>query len=472
LRTRIQVDATQSVDENSSESLRERVLSMLLVSFVVGGLLNGIIVAQQAALHGPVELKIWLGVCGLQSLGVLKLLQSRLGYRRSAVLFLVYLLVMCTYFQSLRGLTPATVLGTVTGLLLSGLFFGVRGVAWGFVASFASICLSAWLVMRGVLSPLQDWFWDPLQPVVWLRYAVVFLCYGGPMAAAFVLLIERLEQSAERLHETLERERSERTQRETVQHALEQARRIEALGQLAAGMAHDFNNSLTVISGSASTIRAEPHAADIVTLADEIIAHVQVGANTVKQLLSLGRSDGGNPTRIRLDAVLRRSLPALGQALSDRLQLVFECTSQASVLVDVARVQQALLNLAMNARDATPAGGRWTLRVREHRLERVPVGWSTSPGLFVSVDCIDEGVGVEAPLLDKIFEPFFTTKELGKGTGLGLSMVRKTLLDANGFIEVESCRGVGTTFRLYFPMQPEPVIATFTPTPLAASATR
>jgi signal transduction histidine kinase len=269
-----------------------------------------------------------------------------------------------------------------------------------------------------------------------------------------VLLIGGLEKLALRLRETLERERDERTQLEAAQHALEKSRRLEALGELAAGVAHDFNNSLMVIMGGASVLRADPSATPAVAaLADEIIERARTGAQTVQQLLSLGRASGGDVNAVTLDEVLRRTLPTLKQALSDNVHLELACAWQGVIHVDVGRLQQALLNLATNARDAMPHGGRWTLRVTEHQIERVPAGWMAQPGRFVALACIDTGVGVDGALFGRLFEPFFSTKAAGKGSGLGLAMVRKTLNDAGGFIEVESELGVGTTFRLFFPVR-------------------
>ena len=439
-----------------TQQLRERVLSAVTLWFAIGGCLTSAVFSVQASRNGEAAIDVWFGAVGASLVAVLKGFQPRLRYRTTALLFLAQLLVLITYTQSFHGLLPGTVLGDVAFLVLSGLFFGARGVLGAFAVLMGTFALACWLVLRGVLKPWSEAYWDPLEPLVWLRYAIVLGFYGGGLCAAFVLLIGGLEKLASRLRETLDRERAERAQREAAQHALEKSKRLEALGELAAGVAHDFNNSLMVIMGGASVLRADPSATPAVAaLADEIIERARTGAQTVQQLLSLGRSHGGDANVVTLDEVLRRTLPTLKQALSDSVQLEVAGIWQGRVHVDVARLQQALLNLATNARDAMPNGGCWTLRATEHQIAHVPAGWASQPGCFVAIECIDSGVGVHVELVERMFEPFVSTKAAGKGAGLGLAMVRKTMNDAGGFIEVESELGVGTTFRLFFPVYAE-----------------
>ncbi|HKP61477.1 MAG TPA: ATP-binding protein [Polyangiales bacterium] len=439
-------------EATNDEAVRDRVLRTLLHWFCSTTAINGVVMFLHASQHDGAEPSLLAGIVGLQAVLLLPWLRTRLGYRTTAMLTLAHLLTACTYFQLFRGLTPGTVLGTVAFLLVSGLFFGARGIRWAFALSFASLIFSSAFILTETIEPWGPWFWDPREPLVWVRYALVFVGYGGGVAAGLVLTIQGLEDSAARLRETLERERRERVQLEIVQRELEKSKRLEALAQFAAGVAHDFNNNLSVITGSASLIQAESNAPpNVRALAEDITQSAQLGAVTVRQLLSLGRTDSGEPELVELHDLLRRSLSTLRQAVGPQVELMLDGDTSGGVFVDGGRLRQALLNLAINARDAMPEGGRWRLRVTERDVAHVPVSWSARPGRFLTLECCDDGVGMQPELLDKIFEPFFSTKAAQAGSGLGLAMVRKTVHEAQGFIEVESSPGAGTTFRLNLP---------------------
>ena len=445
----------QGSAQSSSDTmlpLRARVLRTVLLWFGAGGALAGSLLLFVSHTHAPELQTLRIGGYMVLSLPLLTLLQRIIGYRATIHVLLWHLLIVCTYFQCFHGLTPATTIGTVSTLVLAGVFFDARGVLWASGAALLGAALAAVLLFGQVVEPWEPWFWDPHDPLVWLRYALVLVCFGGGLASALVLMIRGLEDTEASLQRTLASERIERAQRERAQRALDQAQRIEALGQFAAGMAHDFNHTLMVIMGGANVIRSYPRMPpDVLAASDEIIERAEVGAETIRQLLSLGRGDVGKPMRARLADVLTRSLPTLRQAVGQAVQVQLDCTCDLQVYVDVARLQQALLNLALNARDAMPSGGRLTLRVFERQFDEVPVGWNAMPGSFVCIECADTGIGLDEALMNKIFEPFFTTKE-GHGTGLGLPMVRKTVLDARGFIQATSQPGQGTAFSLFLPL--------------------
>jgi signal transduction histidine kinase len=438
-------------DATHDEPPRESILRRVLYWFAIGALLNGCVLLFHAAQHAFVRPELWVFLLGLQTAGLLIGLHKRLGYQRTAWLTLAHLFVLSTYFQLFRGPTPGTVLASVSFLLLSGLFFGGRGMIWACALLFLSLIVSAALILSHALEPWPDWFWDPLEPVVWLRYALVFACYGGAVAMGLLLTVSGLERTAASLRETLERERIEHTRLEVVQRELEQSKRLEALGQFAAGVAHDFNNNLSVIMASAALLEDPDGAENAQALGAEITRSAQVAADTVRQLLSLGKKGSGAPQQLTLFELLRHSMSTLRHALGPRVELTLEGNEEAQVFVDGGRFRQALLNLAINARDAMPEGGHWRLRVTERELQKVPAGWSAQPGAFVALECRDDGSGIRPELIDKIFEPFFTTKPSQQGSGLGLAMVHKTMLEAHGFIEVESRVGVGTTFQLCLP---------------------
>jgi len=254
-----------------------------------------------------------------------------------------------------------------------------------------------------------------------------------------------------------------------VQRELEKARRLETLGRFAAGIAHEFNNSLSVIGSSVELLHMDAQLSDPSrALLDEIAESTRNGASTVRQLLSLGRSDAGQPEAVQLAELLRRSVSTLRSAVGERVKLELEMESQAHAHVDAGQLRQALLNLALNARDAMPDGGQLRLRLYEREVTSIPRDSNAQPGKYLTLDCRDDGVGIAPELLDKIFEPFFTTKSVQEGSGLGLAMVRKAIHDAAGFIEVSSRPGAGTTFSLNLPLH-VPAPASDGPQPTAAT---
>ena len=209
-----------------------------------------------------------------------------------------------------------------------------------------------------------------------------------------------------------------------------------------------------VIAGGAECLRMQPELGDDSRkLVDDIDCRTQLASATAKQLLALGQTDTGRPECLTIDQLLRDSARTLQQALGERVRLVVEDGQAGPVHVDPARLEQALINLAKNARDAMPEGGVFRIQVRERRIDRIPSGWRAAPGTFVTLTCSDGGAGVEARYLERIFEPYFSTKGEGRGTGLGLTMVRKTVEDAGGFIEVSSTPNNGTTFVLHLPLR-------------------
>ena len=427
-------------------------MRFVLYFFALGGLLNSGVLLLQALEHGPLFPELWVFLAAMQMACVLAWALKWLGYQRAAWLTLAQVFVVSSYFQAFRGPTAGTVLASVSFLLLSGLFFGAHGMLWACALLILSLITAAGLILSHTVQPLPDWFWDPLQPIVWVRYLLVLATYGGAVAVGLLLTIRGLERTAASLKETLERERQERARLEIVQRELEQSKRLEALGQFAAGIAHDFNNSLSVIMVSATLIQESDVPESVQTLSADIHRSAENGAETVRQLLSLGRKGNGAPQQLALFDLLRHSMSTFRHALGPRVEITLDGDADAQVFVDGGRLRQALLNLALNARDAMPDGGHWKLHVTQRALTQIPAGWNAQPGTFVSLECSDDGSGIEPELLDKIFEPFFTTKSVRRGSGLGLATVHKTILEAHGFIEVDSTLGVGTRFRLNLPL--------------------
>ena len=246
--------------------------------------------------------------------------------------------------------------------------------------------------------------------------------------------------------------------RQQLEEQLRQASRMEAVGRLAGGVAHDFNNILTVILGTSELalvrLRAGDHMrADL----EEIRRSAQRAAALTAQLLSFSRKQVVAPVASDLNVLVSGALEMLRRLIGEDVELVLEpAAAVETVLVDRTQLEQVLVNLVVNARDAMPHGGRLVIATggaeltdadaRERRGAR--------PGRFVRLEVSDDGAGIPPELLAHVFEPFFTTKEFGRGTGLGLSTVYGIVRQSGGFIELESTPGEGTRFSLYFPGVP------------------
>jgi signal transduction histidine kinase len=225
--------------------------------------------------------------------------------------------------------------------------------------------------------------------------------------------------------------------------------RLEMVGRLAAGVAHDFKNLLTVVMGNAGLIARRSDLPEDVTLrADQIVQAAERGVSLVRELLDFGREPGGHPRVLNVPEVVEAFVPILQSAVSGNYPVRFTREpGVGKVLIDRGNLERALLNLVMNAWDAMPTGG--TIRIH------VAPEWTTDgdgpPGPYVRIDVRDTGIGIPAAALEQIFDPSYTTKPAGKGTGLGLAVVRRVVDRAGGFVRVESTVGEGTTFRLYLP---------------------
>ncbi len=254
------------------------------------------------------------------------------------------------------------------------------------------------------------------------------------------------------------------TERRRAEDRLRQADRIEVIGQLAGGMAHEANNQMSVILGATSFILARSDLPSVVRQDVEYIREAaERTASITRQLLAFSRRQILQPQIVDLNAVLRHLEPILRRTLTEQQTIALRLVPElASIRADPAQLDQVVLNLAINARDAMPSGGTLTLETRLDTLTEQYIamrpGISIDPGRYVALLVSDTGEGMTPETMKHLFEPFFTTKPVGRGSGLGLAMVYGIVKQSGGHIWAYSEPGVGTTFKLYFPAARSPAV--------------
>ncbi len=245
------------------------------------------------------------------------------------------------------------------------------------------------------------------------------------------------------------------TDRREAEQQLRQAQKMESVGLLAGGIAHDFNNLLQVILGHALLARddgATPAERDADL--ERVVAAAEKASQLTRQLLAFGRQQPLRTEATDLAEVVQRLLRMVTRLIGEHIEVTFAAAPNLPPInADPAQVEQALLNLCVNARDAMPEGGRLAILLDVVAFDEA---WCAAnpwarPGHYVRLSVADSGVGMDAATRERIFEPFFTTKEKGRGTGLGLAVVYGVVQRHEGFLHVESAPGEGSTFRLFFP---------------------
>ena len=245
------------------------------------------------------------------------------------------------------------------------------------------------------------------------------------------------------------------TEKQAAEAQLRHAQRMDAVGQLTGGVAHDFNNILTVITGTIGILReAVANQPQLVTIADLIDEAAERGANLTKHLLAFARKQPLQPLEIDVNALVLESAKLLHPTLGKHIEIAPLLAEDAwTALVDPSQLTTAVLNLALNARDAMPNGGKLTIETGNIVLDESYANMHSelAPGNYVMIAVSDTGSGIPAALLERVFEPFFTTKEVGRGTGLGLSMVFGFVKQSGGHVKIYSEEGLGTSVKIYLP---------------------
>jgi two-component system cell cycle sensor histidine kinase/response regulator CckA len=251
------------------------------------------------------------------------------------------------------------------------------------------------------------------------------------------------------------RERQERIERRKLEEQLRQSQKMDAIGQLAGGVAHDFNNILTVIQGNAELALKSDQQLNQLTrdFLIQITKASERAAKLTRQLLAFGRKSSVQLESLKLEEVIGNLTKMLDRIVGEDIRLECHCSGQSYIRGDAGMMEQVLLNLVVNARDAMPQGGRVTITAQS-----VTIGEKTTQahaearsGEFVCLSVRDNGTGIAPENLSRIFEPFFTTKEVGKGTGLGLATVYGIVKQHQGWINVQSQLGEGTVFEIFLP---------------------
>jgi PAS domain S-box-containing protein len=245
------------------------------------------------------------------------------------------------------------------------------------------------------------------------------------------------------------------TDRKHLEEQLRQSQKMEAVGQLAGGVAHDFNNILTAIISNSYLLQSRTHDDEIsMELTGKIIALSDNAAKIVQELLMFSRKQKVKTTLVHLNDIVRDALKLLEDFVGENVAINSELSADQglSILADRNQIEQVIINLATNARDAMPEGGTITIKTDlvEIDEEFIDLQGFGKPGIYAVLSVSDTGTGMGEEVRKKIFEPFFTTKEVGKGTGLGLSIVYGIVKQHKGFIRVYSAEGKGSTFVLYF----------------------
>ena len=370
-------------------------------------------------------------------------LLSTLPYRVRAVGLSGGSLVAASSAVLLRGLAPAPVLLLGLSVLIAALFLGRAGM-------LASLLLvGATVALFGHPEPVDTFSaWSSALDVV---------CVAGVLTVIVQFVVSRLERSLDESSTALARLRAEQALRERTQddltraHAtLQQAQKLDAVGRLAGGVAHDFNNTLQVVLGWTELLRDETQPQRLQDGIEQIRSAAERSRGLTRQLLTFSRPELSAPTRVELHTFLPSLVKSYRRLLPDDISLVVHTDQDLGILMDEGHLSQVLLNIVLNARDAMPTGGTLALIGKFTPRAELPTTVNGFDSGAVEIDVTDTGIGMDEETMSRVFEPFFTTKGT-RGTGLGLSTVYGVVQQAHGFIDIQSELGKGTSVRLFFP---------------------
>lgn len=342
----------------------------------------------------------------------------------------------------------------LVAVILAALLLGRRAVGLVILSSGFVIALIAWAMVSGRLPAPSAEDTSPLSFTAWFRSAGITLLLAGLVGVIVSWAVRQIEDARRReLAEAALRREAEAARRVAEQLAIE-AQKRELVGRLGAGLAHDFNNHLTVIAMAHGQLANPSTDAEIRREASRaIMDSVRSAGGLARQLLVFGRRAPRELVELSLAEVVESVWSSLERVLPSDVSLEVEHDGAAVIRADRSQLQQALLNFVVNARDAMPHGGRVTVRTRGVTLtEARDLGRSTaSPGAWAVLEVEDDGTGIAEGVRDRVFEPFFTTKPLDEGSGLGLATVAMLADEAGGHVELDTEPGRGTRIALWLP---------------------
>jgi signal transduction histidine kinase len=331
---------------------------------------------------------------------------------------------------------------------------------------------------RGYEAGAVDFIQKPIEPDVLRGKANVFFdlnrqrrqiqtqrdaleASSKALAEAANHLEAQVQERTAELQDALARLKEETAERERAEASLRQSQKMEAVGQLTGGIAHDFNNMLTGIMGALDLIRrgiASGRTESLDRYMDAASSSANRAAALTQRLLAFSRRQSLDPQPVEINGLIRSMSDLIERAIDEKIDFKIALADNLpAAIIDPHQLENAILNLALNARDAMPEGGHLTVETAFADLDQahVAVRPGLSPGRYLMVAVSDTGVGIASELIEKVFDPFFTTKPLGQGTGLGLSMVYGFVKQSGGQVRIHSQEGLGTSVKLYLPITDE-----------------
>ena len=303
----------------------------------------------------------------------------------------------------------------------------------------------AYFIVRGITKPLGK-----------LTEGVKALEITGSFEKVSVKTKDEIGRLAQAFNDMTDSLKKKEAEKQQLEEQLRHVQKMEAIGTLAGGIAHDFNNIISVIIGYGRLLQKKDNDEEV---AGEYLDHILFcagrAAALTQRLLTFSRRQMMNPRPLNLNAIIRNVEGILTRLINENIDFKIEYADEDLIVIaDSGQVEQVLMNLTTNARDAMPRGGCLKITTKSVALDRqffISSGGGR-PGRYAMISVADTGTGIDKQIKEKIFDPFFTTKEIGEGTGLGLSMVYGIVRQHDGYIDVSSEPGKGTTFRIYIPL--------------------
>jgi signal transduction histidine kinase/CheY-like chemotaxis protein len=441
---------------------RERVLTGVLATSVAALIPAWLIHAWQSmqGISGA-QSGMWLGLASIVVLSSLLFAPSKARWRTAVAVGLGFSVIAACMLM--EGFAPAQCVLICVVTNMAALLYSSRIAALIMAASAVSMLIAAYAYSHGLFAPNGNGHMDVTNPVNWLRVGLYtfFASATASVASSYLLgklrltLHARTALVAQLSDEVAQRERA-LAELERTQAQLLQAQKLEAIGQLAAGIAHDFNNTLSVITLEAELLKRQ-HPSDGMTRgADSLLGAAERGKQLTQQLLMFSRPRSLERPTIEGTQTFAECVDALRRLLPSEITFAMEIApGPLNLGVQPSELQQLVLNLGINARDAMTGGG--TIRLSLERQEVAPDSarlLGLAPASYALLTCSDTGCGMDEATLSRVFEPFFTTKRPGRGTGLGLTNVWNIAERAGGCVKIVSVLGEGTTLRVYLPIKP------------------